>query len=414
MTLNGELAAVEPRRTMHRHGWVLVPLAIFVLTRLLSAVFVAIGASRQVALGPGMAGMTVMHPVPASPSYWQVMANWDAQWYKSIALSGYPRELPTVDGIVQMNEWAFFPLFPFLTRALMTAGMSFEVAGSLLSTVAAGLGVLVLHRTVLDKGDGWSATTVTLGICSFPTSPALQLAYTEGLALLLVALILRCVHQGAYAWLALWIFLLSLTRGIVIAVAGTLLLIWVLRWWQRRKTPFPRRDRWWLAAAAVEAALLMGLWPLLTGLVTGSPSAYVQTQAAWPANTDGLMGNWFVAGVTEGWSMLAVVLALGALVTWLGLRLGRAGLGVGLSLWMIVYGLYIMAATRPTPSILRYLLLSAGPGWLLPARFPAARDARTITVAVTVVLALVGVVGQYYWVTSVYTVAVHPGVQPYP
>ncbi|MEK8228380.1 hypothetical protein NKG05_23530 [Oerskovia sp. M15] len=50
----------------------------------------------------------------AAPSYtaW-TGAMWDASWYRQIAESGYPSELPVgADGRVQQNVWAFYPCFP--------------------------------------------------------------------------------------------------------------------------------------------------------------------------------------------------------------------------------------------------------------------------------------------------------------
>ena len=93
-----------------------------------------------------------LYPTPAAPGYFVVTANWDGQWYHEIADLGYPVPLPTgPDGAVQQNPWAFYPVFPMLTRALMwlTRG-DFYVVGSTVSLVVGAVAVVLMFRLVDD------------------------------------------------------------------------------------------------------------------------------------------------------------------------------------------------------------------------------------------------------------------------
>ena len=87
-------------------------------------------------------------------SYLTFTAQWDGQWYQHIAEQGYPRRLPTdANGLVQQNAWAFYPLFPFLSRVLMDlTHLDFYWVGSTLSLllgfVAAGAMALLLRDRI--------------------------------------------------------------------------------------------------------------------------------------------------------------------------------------------------------------------------------------------------------------------------
>ena len=51
--------------------------------------------------------------------YLSFISIWDAGWYEQIAVQGYPSELPVnAAGVVQQNQWAFYPIFPQLSGAI--------------------------------------------------------------------------------------------------------------------------------------------------------------------------------------------------------------------------------------------------------------------------------------------------------
>jgi Gpi18-like mannosyltransferase len=59
-------------------------------------------------------------------SSWNLFAHWDGAWYRKIATLGYDYAR---DG--KYHSIAFFPLFPLAIRAVMTFGLSSQVAGTL-------------------------------------------------------------------------------------------------------------------------------------------------------------------------------------------------------------------------------------------------------------------------------------------
>ena len=142
------------------------------------------------------------------------MTNWDGQWYRVIAEEGYPRVLPRVGhGGIDMNPWAFFPVFPLAVRAIMTVtGLPFVVVGPLLSTLI-GFAAMFLLFKLIDQAVGrWEAIVAVVATCFYIASPVFSAAYTESAALLLVVAILLLLRARRYWWVAVLLVVLSLTR----------------------------------------------------------------------------------------------------------------------------------------------------------------------------------------------------------
>src|SRR5919199_2906159 len=69
---------------------------------------------------------------------WQLFSHWDGAWYRKIATVGYDY---ANDG--KYHSIAFFPLFPLVSRVVMTLGLPFDVAATLVNNLAF-LGALFL------------------------------------------------------------------------------------------------------------------------------------------------------------------------------------------------------------------------------------------------------------------------------
>jgi len=134
------------------------------------------------------------------PGYLGMVGLWDGDWYHRIADNGYPRILPrNPDGLVAQNEWAFYPLYPYLTRAVMgLTGAGWPLAATITSMLcAAGAVVLIRSVTARVAGPSLAMWTVVL-FCCYPAAPVLQLAYAESLSLLVLAGLLWCLQRHRY------------------------------------------------------------------------------------------------------------------------------------------------------------------------------------------------------------------------
>lgn len=399
----------------------LIALAIFAAMSTVSAIFLIIGASRQVALPSTSPAYTVKYPSAASPGYWGLMTNWDGQWYRSIAEHGYPVPLPTEGGVVAMNEWAFYPLYPLLVRGVMfVTRLEFAHSAWMVSVLCAAGAAILLFRLVVDRMGRFGAGALVACLFAYVTAPVLQVGYTESLALLLILLGLTALKSRRYGLFLLAALALSLARPISVALGITALLLAALRWRDARsgREQFPVRERLWAVATAVSAVALMGLWPLVTGLANGRLDAYVATQAAWPVNAQSLgpLGGWLPEVLAlSGWGTIA--LAGGCAVGLIALRSGARTWGRGLHLWCAVYLLYLLAATRPGPSILRHSILMVAPFWPLAQLRDGGQESRATKVSRWICLLLLlclGLVCQFLWTTGVFTIQDAPDSQLYP
>lgn len=388
------LIAHPALRPWHRH-WVLAVLAVFAASRVVSTAILLLYARAQPANGW----------TDAAPGYFEFANLWDGHWYERIADSGYPERLPrSEDGHVTENAWAFMPVYPLVVRALMLlTGFEWPVAAvtvSVLAGAGAALVFFVLMRQVL--GDPGRALFAVALLCFGVVSPLFQVAYAESLHLLLLFTALVLVVRRRYLVLLPIVVLMAFTRPTGLPFALFLALHVAYRWWRRRQERFDRGE----VAASVLATVVSGAcalaWPAIAWAVTGSLTAYTDTELAWRAPYIGWQplvpftawvqgANWWL-GEPLGVIVLAVVLLafVGVMVSpWV------RRLGTDLRLWMASYVLYLLAVFFPQSSTMR-LLLPAVP--LVGAlAIPRSRVWR-IALLTLVTVAQVGWVHLVWWI----------------
>ena len=377
------------------------PIAVYLATRLFTVVVVLVAQRSQIALPAPNGILRIMFPTTAAPGYWTVMGNWDGQWYQQIATQGYPDPLPLDDqGDVDMNAWAFFPLFPLIVGAVMkVTGIGFYVAGSLVATLIGAAAVILLFRLVDGAVGRWEAVVAVVGVSTFISAPVLQMTYTESLALLLVVLNLVLIRARHYWWVALTLVLLALTRNVVVAMAPVLVAHGVVRWWNERDA-FPMRQRWLLGGLTAMSVALAGLWPVTIGLLTGVPDGYAQTMQAWEIGTDLKLASWwnyliFVYGSAGPYLGVAILVVF----AWFMLSHRSWRWGPELWGWAGAYPAYQILVTNTGPSRLRYALL-AFPFTMFIAWFLRLRWWRRWDVWGLALVAVLGLVQQVWWIQN--------------
>jgi hypothetical protein len=233
-------------------------------------------------------------------------ARWDSVWYLAIAHGGYDHE---------PARTAFFPLYPLLTRGLGVIVRSDLVAGVIVSMVAFGIALVLLHQLVtLELGPERARATVML-IAFCPMAYFFSAVYSESLFL---ALSVGCILQarlGRWGSAGLLGGLAAASRngGIVLLVPLLLLFLYG----PRADRPAVARSgdaglRRLLPRHPVEPALA---WTLLVpaglaayvgwlAIATGDGLAPFHAQQVWFRHFDGPFG-----GVWDG-----------AVAAWDGLR----------------------------------------------------------------------------------------------
>ncbi len=361
--------------------WVWHVLGVYALSRVLVTGALLIARTHQ---GESFEGWW---PDPdGQPPYGVFVGRWwDGWWYERIWSGGYPDALPVRDGAVVINEWAFFPLYPGIVKAVTTAtGGTWIVVAPLVSLVLGAIALLVVHRLVavaapdaVAARPGLPLATVAV-LAFFPSAVVLQVAYTESLALLLVATSLLLLVRRRYAWTMLAVAALGFTRAVALPMAVVVAAHLLLRWRESRagREELAPRERVLGVALLGVAGLSGGIWPLIAGAATGRVDAYVLTQGAWrPDRGVGLFAGWTrvetFSPLGVGLTLVAVALVLGllALAAFAAPRSARR-IGVELWVWCAAYVLYLAAVGDLISSQLRFLLLAFPLATVLVALVP--------------------------------------------
>lgn len=239
---------------------------IFVFTMWLLSRLVIVGVMQFIA---PFLHISIMqrHHVPTIG--WELFLVWDGNWYESIAISGYEY---VNDG--KAHNVAFFPLYPLITRVVMSLGLPFSVAGTLVNNLAF-LGALgVLYRWVEERHGIWVARWATAVLAWCPFSVFGTITYTEGLFLLLSTAALRSFDNRQHVWAALCGAMATATRANGVALIPTFLLV---AWRERRPAVA------YVASLAVGVGLL--LFSIYCAIRFGDPLAFFHVQKPWQSLT---------------------------------------------------------------------------------------------------------------------------------
>lgn len=316
--------------------------------------------------------------IDAQPDYFSFANIWDAKWYAFIAHSGYPTELPVTDeGRVAENAWAFMPVFPLLARFIsIVPFVSFDMATVLISLVA-GLGtVFALHGLLRNFVSDNVAKFAVFLMCVGPISPLFQVGYAEALHFWMVAVLLNLMVQRNWLAMAPLILIASFTRPTGLALAFTLLLYILHRYWNfavARRERFDRAEQQQVWGVAVFSGVMGLAWLIIAAVVTGQWDAYLETEFAWRRSyTDGEHTPPFTAWFWSGdfWfgqpqGTIIVIAVVILLACWFSAPVMRR-FGIEIRLWAIAYTSYIFAVFYPQSSFFRILFP------LFPATAPLA------------------------------------------
>ncbi|AKT52686.1 hypothetical protein ADJ73_08675 [Arsenicicoccus sp. oral taxon 190] len=371
---------------------VLLALVTYAASRVVSGLLVARAARQQVPIS------WTGDPV----DYWGMTLMWDGTWYRRIAETGYPAALP-VDpaGQVQQNEWAFYPLYPMLCRAVMTVtGLEFRYAGALVATLlgflAAVLLVLLLRRHCSD-----GAALLALAVWStYLATPVLQIAYTESLAMVLLVAFLLLLERERWWGAVAVALLIGLSRPIGVPLGLVALVAVWLRWRRREERPVGRGEWAAMLATLVGCGVAGLVWPAVVWAATGSRTGYTDTMASWRAGHEiHLFRPWWdnAQYFFDGWA-LPVLVAYTAGLLLLALGPWARPLGWVLRTWLLAYPLYLFAVQDAQTSLYRYLVL------MFPVALVgvgAVRRVRTSTVVRAAALVGVGIALQVWWTQTI-------------
>ena len=222
----------------------------------------------------------------------------DSWWYRSIATRGYDR--PPV-GEQDVN-WAFFPLYPMVVRALSVSD-SFAVNGMLVSNLAFACSLLLLGALARRYGlSVEDAERAIFYLAFFPTSYFLSLPMTESLFLMLSLGCVLAGHHGRWLVAGLLGALAAATRSPGVLLVIPLAILFLI---ERRERPVWRA----LPIALVPAGTGAFMWYLHR--LTNDPFAFAHVQEKWGRTAGGFWVPLFdylgdPRAIGEQWNLVAL------------------------------------------------------------------------------------------------------------
>jgi hypothetical protein len=259
--------------------------------------------------------------------------NWDGAWYGSIAQHGYGYA-----HLGAQRDIAYFPLYPLLALPLLRMGMSWPLAGVLVSNVAFLAALVIIYALVRARLSAVTARWTVAVTCACPTSLFASVAYHESTFLFFSALGLWWTLRDARLAGGLAGAAASATSALGIALAAALTIDPIV---QRRG-----------ARAIASGALAfggIGLFALFCWLRFGDPLAFAHAETGW--RTGGIdIGAWLrVLASLSTWDgfrqnvMVIVLVPLGAVA----LVVQRKALGSLLTLYGVLVIALIFAGGEP-------------------------------------------------------------------
>ena len=346
---------------------------VYLVLRAVTTVMLLMAVGRQVPV-QSWTGPTV--------DYFDMTVLWDGSWYRHIALNGYPTELPVHadSGRVAQNAWAFYPLFPLVARALMSAtGLGFPAVATAVALLC-GLGAALLMGGLLAERVGERVAVATVAVwAAFPAAVSLQLAYTESMAMLVLCGALWALLRRQWVLAGALGLVLGLTRPVAAPLVAVVAVALLVRWLHRRDAPIALGE--YVAGATALAGTALGAvaWPLVAWRVTGSRTAYTDTMAAWRVGHEIVpfkpwwgMSKWAARDLPHPDVLGPVgLVALALAIVVLTLGPWASALGAELRTWCLAYPAYLALVLDPFTSIFRYALplfplvaVILGGGWV--------------------------------------------------
>ena len=261
---------------------------------------------------------------------YKVWVRWDGNWYEKIARDGYRTHgRPYTDNA--NKDIAFFPAYPYLSRAASLGLFPAPIAGLAISTVSTVAIVSLLYYFLRARGfaAGVSRLTVWL-LFAYPMAFILGAFYTEPLFLALALSIFVLWPKQKYL-LVFWIGVLAgLTRpvGLLLCIPGLVSML-EAKFWRNSV------HKWLPQGLSLSGPILgFGLYCYISKLHTGTLLAFREVEKfGWDRSGNGLGSiaqnlfvvpfrgpNWMIFGVCAWISIVLVTLK-------------RKEIGRGLSIW---------------------------------------------------------------------------------
>ena len=298
--------------------------------------------SRLWVLGIGSAAaLQILRPDWPDMTFAELWNRWDAPHYLDIARDGYQITGDPRYFIV------FYPLYPWLTRAVGWITGDVFWASMILSNTCLAAACVLLYRLFCMDMDGGSAGWGIVFLCVSPLTFFLSIPYTESLYLLLTVCFFYSARKGEWLWAGLAGFLAAMSRNFGVLLLAPLAVFGIEKWRRGEK-----KGWWGLAACLVLIPAGLFAYLYVNKVITGDWWTFMTYQKEHWSNTFGFFGVNFMNHVGrffyDDWGNIITVFVpnVAAFVCSLGLLAYGAGKVPGAYL---AYGIvYLIVAYSPT------------------------------------------------------------------
>ena len=242
-----------------------------------------------------------------------LFCSWDCSWYMSIINDGYSLT-PSAHSAEGLANWAFFPLFPLISRCLkIISGLDSLLCAQIVSNLSFILFMVVLF-CYLSNFFGDEIARFTVVIMAFsPYSIYFSAPYTEALYAFLMVLVLYCARAEKWLLAGACAALLSATRNLGAFIVFPLFIIGVNQYgWKRLLRLSAGTERFWLCIFLAPLGLF--LYMLYLHQLMGDAMAFKNVQTAWGriiANPFAVLTDGFLyGGVYERYCAAAACVSL--------------------------------------------------------------------------------------------------------
>ncbi|HEX8939036.1 MAG TPA: mannosyltransferase family protein [Candidatus Limnocylindrales bacterium] len=239
-------------------AWLVVPVAIAVVSRGFSAALVELATRHIREVGPLL---TI---------YRNPLVAWDGQWYLSIAANGYHAQPLQPGPLGGHHDFAFFPVWPMLIRIASLAWPRVDIVAVVLANVLFIAAAVVIWRLFEAR---YGARVATGGVALLAFSPAayvFSMAYSESAFLLLAGTYLAARASPGRRVLSAWLAMLTRIAGVGVLAAAAVRAV-VSRGEERRT-----------ALTVVATSLIaFAAWWVVIALITGDPMGFMRGSPAW-------------------------------------------------------------------------------------------------------------------------------------
>ncbi len=200
------------------------------------------------------------HSSRASANFLQNLANWDGQHYIGIAEFGYSEKF----------QYAFFPLYPLVIRAVTFFTKNYLISALLISFFSTFLGVLVLNKLISLEFSYQKARETIIYLLIFPTAFFFLTAYSDGFFFLLVSLTFYFKRKQNLLMASLVAALAALTRVLGVALIMSLLIQIYLKQGLNRKN--------WVILLSPLGIIIYSIYLYIK---TSDPFYFIAAQSHW-------------------------------------------------------------------------------------------------------------------------------------